>query len=294
MKLLQRIEEYTVNQNDSKRLISEFILDHKNDIYRISMERIAEETFSSKSALVRFGKSLGFNGWKDFTLDLIEEIRYEKVHYSDINPNIPFENNDSYANIIHKIATIQVESIQDTADQIDVKILDKAVNMLLDARRIVILGVSPNNLIGEIFRRKMGALGKSVEVISSGEIGMTAHSLTKNDVALLISYSGNDVSREPMTFIPKMKENGVKLIGLTSDGGNYMHKEIDTILTISSRERLYKKISNFSTEESILFILNVLYAGYFSKDYEENYNYKVKNSILLEETRRVKQTELME
>ncbi|SLM97392.1 hypothetical protein BTTAP_20155 [Brochothrix thermosphacta] len=40
--------------------------------------------------------------------------------------------------------------------------------------------------------------------------------------------------------------------------------------------------------------MNVLYAGYFSKDYVKNYNYKVKNSILLEETRRVKQTELME
>ncbi|WP_429949467.1 hypothetical protein IGJ55_002035 [Enterococcus sp. AZ170] len=66
---------------------------------------------------------------------------------------------------------------------------------------------------------------------------MTAHSLTKNDVAIIISYSGNDVSREPMKFIPIMKEHGVKLIGLTSDGGNYM----DTILTISSRERPYKK-----------------------------------------------------
>ncbi|WP_430606342.1 hypothetical protein IGJ55_002034 [Enterococcus sp. AZ170] len=125
MKLLQRIEEYKVNQNDSKRQIAEFILDHKNDIYRISMERIAEQTFSSKSVLVRFGKSLGFNGWKDFTLDLIEEIRYEQAHYSDINPNIPFESNDSYADIIHKIATIQVESIQDTADQIDEEVLNK-------------------------------------------------------------------------------------------------------------------------------------------------------------------------
>lgn len=294
MKLLQRIEEYTVNPNDSKRQIAEFILDHKNDIYRISMERIAEQTFSSKSALVRFGKSLGFNGWKDFTLDLIEEIRYEKAHYSDINPNIPFERNDTYADIIHKIATIQIEGIQDTADQIDEKILNDAVSMLLTASRIVILGVSPNNLIGEIFRRKMGALGRSVEVISSGEIGMAAHSLTKNDVAIIISYSGNDVSREPMKFIPTMKENRVNLIGLTSDGGNYMHQEIDTILMISSRERLYKKISNFSTEESILFLLNILYAGYFSKDYIRNYNYKVKNSILLEETRRVKQTDIKE
>lgn len=87
-----------------------------------------------------------------------------------------------------------------------------------------------------------------------------------------------------------MKQQRVKLIGLTSDGGNYVHQEMDTILTLSSRERLYKKISNFSTEESILFLLNILYAGVFSK----NYNFKVQNSTILEETRIFHQTDIKE
>ena len=154
------------------------------------------------------------------------------------------------------------------------------------------LGMSPNNLLAELFRRKMVSIGKIVEVASPGEIGMIAYSLTNQDAAIIISYAGNDVSREPMKFIPDMKAKGVKLIGITSDGNNYMRQEIDTILTISSREGLYKKISNFSTEESILFILNVLYACYFSKDYIKNYTYKLKNSIKLEESRRIRQVDL--
>ena len=140
----------------------------------------------------------------------------------------------------------------------------------------------------------MATIGKIVEVAPPGEIGIIAYSLTNKDAAIVISYSGNDVSREPMKFIPDMNSKGVKLIGITSDGYNYMRQEIDTVLTISSREGLYKKISNFSTEESILFILNVLYACFFSKEYIKNYTYKLKNSIKLEESRRIRQMDLKE
>lgn len=294
MKLLQQIEEYTVSQNSTKRKIAEFILENKFNIHKLTINQVAEKTFSSKSALVRFGKGLGFTGWKDFSNQLISDVHYEQTHYSDIGPNIPFTNKNNYAEIIQNIATLQMESIQDTADNLDTNQLENAVEMLVTSRRIVLLGVSPNNLLGDIFRRKMTTIGKTVEVVSSGEIGITVSGLTTYDTAIIISYSGNDVSREPMSFIPQMKQQKVNLIGLTSDGGNYIHQEIDTILRITSRERLYKKISNFSTEESILFLLNVLYAGVFSKNFMKNYNFKVQNSMKLEETRMFHQTDIKE
>ncbi|WP_195961407.1 MurR/RpiR family transcriptional regulator [Enterococcus casseliflavus] len=294
MRLLQRIEECTVSKSSTKRGIAEFILDNKYDIHKYSINQIADKTYSSKSALVRFGKGLGFNGWRDFLNKLIEEVRYEQTHYSNIDPNIPFLYNDNLQTILNNIATIQIESIQDTVNNLDLNHLEKAIEILLKSRRIVVLGVSPNNLLSEIFRRKMAAIGKVVEVGQSGELGITSSGLTRNDAVIVISYSGNDVSREPMSFIPQLKQQGVQLIGITSEGGSYIHQEIKTVLGISSRERLYKKISNFSTEESILFLLNILYAGVFSKDYIKNYNFKVKNSVNLEKIRIYHQTDIQE
>lgn len=294
MKLIQKIEDYTILYKDSRSQIAEFLIQNKDDLNEYSMNDISKQTFSSKATLVRFAQSLGFSGWKELIKILIEEIRYEEKHYSAISPNIPFDKNDSFKEIIQNISTVQIESINDTADRIDTAALEEAVGKLISANRIVVLGMSPNNLLAEIFRRKMATIGKIVEVAPPGEIGIIAYSLTNKDAAIVISYSGNDVSREPMKFIPDMKSKGVKLIGITSDGYNYMRQEIDTVLTISSREGLYKKISNFSTEESILFILNVLYACFFSKEYIKNYTYKLKNSIKLEESRRIRQMDLKE
>lgn len=294
MKLIQKIEDYTILYKDSRSQIAEFLIQNKDDLNEYSMNDISKQTFSSKATLVRFAKSLGFSGWKELIKTLIEEIRYEEKHYSAISPNIPFDKNDSFQDIIQNISTVQIESINDTANRIDTAALEEAVGKLISANRIVVLGMSPNNLLAEIFRRKMATIGKIVEVAPPGEIGIIAYSLTNKDAAIVISYSGNDVSREPMKFIPDMNSKGVKLIGITSDGYNYMRQEIDTVLTISSREGLYKKISNFSTEESILFILNVLYACFFSKEYIKNYTYKLKNSIKLEESRRIRQMDLKE
>ncbi|PTQ86181.1 RpiR family transcriptional regulator [Trichococcus patagoniensis] len=294
MKLIQKIEDYTILYKDSRSQIAEFLIHNKDDLNNYSMNDISKQTYSSKTTLVRFAKSLGFSGWKELIKTLIEEIRYEETHYSAISPNIPFDKNDSFQKIVQNISTVQIESINDTADRIDTAALEEAVGKLIGANRIVVLGMSPNNLLAEIFRRKMATIGKIVEVAPPGEIGIIAYSLTNKDTAIVISYSGNDVSREPMKFIPDMNSKGVKLIGITSDGYNYMRQEIDTVLTISSREGLYKKISNFSTEESILFILNVLYACFFSTEYIKHYTYKLKNSIKLEESRRIRQMDLKE
>lgn len=85
-----------------------------------------------------------------------------------------------------------------------------------------------------------------------------------------------------MRYIKTLKDQEVDLIGITSGGNNYIRKNIDCVLTISSREKLYSKISNFTTETSILHIFNLLYACCFAKNYDQNYVHKVQNSQELE------------
>ncbi len=75
------------------------------------------------------------------------------------------------------------------------------------------------------------------------------------------------------------------MIGLSGGGENYMRKMIDCNFTITTKERLYTKIANYSTEESIGYILNVIYSVVFARNYRENKNYKIYNSRMLEQER---------
>lgn len=98
----------------------------------------------------------------------------------------------------------------------------------------------------------------------------------------MISYSGNNEKGEPMRYLPVLLDNQVPVIGITSGGDNYLRKKLSCVLTISSKERLYTKISNFATEESIHFILNCLFSCYFARDFQNNNHFKLQHSKVLE------------
>lgn len=271
--------------HDTRYAVGEFVLHEQSNLHKYTINQIAEYSYTSKATVVRFAKTLGFDGWKEFMKAFISEMKYLEQHKADADVNYPFDAKSSVNEIIDSIKKVQIESIQDSADLLDVEMLEKAVHYLIKAKHIIIFGLSPNIFIGELFRRKMITIKKQVDIAKLGEMGIISNTLTEDDCAIMISYSGNNEHAEPMCYIPTLLENKVSVIGITSGGDNYMRKELDCVLTMSSKERLYTKISNFATEESLQYIFNVLFSCYFAKHYQDNNLYKLQNSKILESSR---------
>lgn len=285
MFLFQKIEETMMRYTDARHAVGEFIIREQDELYKYTIGEIAERTYTSKATVVRFAQSMGYEGWKEFMKDYVEEVWHEKKHSSDIDWNFPFDENDTMDTIIQNIKKVQIESINETADLLDKEMVDTAVNYIDEARNIVIFANSPNLYLGELFKRKLFTIGKMATVAATGETGIIAATMDKNDCAIMISYSGNNPTKNPMDKIKILKKNKVRIIGITSGGNNYMREKIDCVFTIASRERLYTKIANYSTEESIQYILNVIFSCLFAKHYRENKNYKIFNSRMLERER---------
>lgn len=95
MYLFQKIEELMLIYQDARKNIAEFILNERDRILKLSMQEIADYTFTSKATLVRFAKTLGYSGWKEFIRVFMEESVHQETHYTSINPNFPFDEHDS-------------------------------------------------------------------------------------------------------------------------------------------------------------------------------------------------------
>ncbi len=178
--------------------------------------------------------------------------------------------------------------------QMDFQMLKRAVNYLANAKRVEIFGSSPNIYLGELFRRKLLTIGKVAEVVHVEENGMMAYCLGRQDCAVILSYSGNNEMRPYIKCVKNLQKQKVPMIGITSGGNNYLRQNLDCVLTMSSRERLYTKISTFATEESLGYILNVLYSCYFAREYQKNISYKVSNASVLERERYADLKEMQE
>lgn len=172
--MLQKIRDYATTKQSSKAAIAKFIFDHLHTIEQLSLDDIATASFTSKASVVRFAQSLGYKGWTDFLPALLAERYYSDTHYSDVDHNLPFNQHDDLATIVQKIATIEKESIQDTADKLSADDLDKATEYIKKARRVVLFGLSPNEYLGYLFKRKMLTIGKIIEISHSSEFGLTS------------------------------------------------------------------------------------------------------------------------
>lgn len=288
MNLLHKVEEAMMQYGgSSRRSIGDFILKEKNDLHKYSLQEIADQTYTSKAAVVRFAQALGFSGWKEFVKAFTEEQSYQAQHYSNIDANFPFTKDSRRKDIINQLCSLQVESLLDTADLLDETPLDECAALLLGSRRVAMFGLNPNFALAELFKRKMLSIGRQVELPSQGDVGLLAHSLDKYDCAVIISYSGNSPTTGALSVLPTLKQRNVPIIGITSVGDNLLRQKADYTLSISSYERLYSKISTFGTENSILFILNVLFSICFAADYDANLERKIGTARELESTRRV-------
>lgn len=285
MLLSQKLEQMSCSSQDAQKTISEFLLKERKRISRYSMQEIADETFSSKPTLVRVAKKLGFSGWNEFMAAFQEEIRYLETHKTDVNVNIPFDSSSSPLEIAGNIAAVKQESIRDTIEMLHPELVNQIVDALIRARRICLFGVSVNQYLGEIFQHKMLLIGRPVELVNQAEERYQAECLGQEDCAIVISYSGNDVNRNPMYLLPVLKEHGVTIIGLTSMGDNLLRSYSDYVLTIASQEKLYSKIGAFATESATLFLLDTIFGCYFARNYEGNLEYKVSMARAMDKRR---------
>lgn len=282
MYLFQKIEEAVFKQNDARRTIGEFLLENRENLTEYSMEDISKLTYTSKSTLVRFAKHFNYSGWKEFMYAFTHEVAQFCDSGLEVDINIPFDQSADTLEIIENVANLRIQTIKETSSLMSVADINKAALILAQSETIVIYGRSPNSYFGELFKRNLNTINKKAFFADADESGLISNTLSHKDCAIIISYSGNNPDSYPMKNIKLLIKNQVPIISITSGGENYLRDYSTIILNVSSREKLYSKIANFSTEESILFILNILYTKVFSLNYEENMATKLKNSRSLE------------
>lgn len=285
MFLTHRIEELVAASTDTRHTIGAFALQERSHLSDYTIADIARETFSSKASVTRFAKALGYPGWREFIRDFMAEVRYEANHDAIVDINYPFKEGDTQETIVNAIADVHFEAIADTMRTLNRGMLELGARYLHRAQNVWVFGISPNDYLGSLFCRKLLSVGKPAQVVRTGEYGLVARSLGPHDCALLISYSGNNPHIDPLRHLEELNERRVSVIALTSEGDTYLRRHARCVLTVSSRETLYAKISTFATEASISYLLDTLFACYFARDYQRNLERKLTGSRVLEKGR---------
>lgn len=282
--LIQQLLETSDLFSSNEKEVAQYLLSHKEDIKSLSITDISKETFTSPSTTVRLAQKLGYNGWKELKEAFYDEIRYLESHFTEIDPNIPFSQKNTMQDISGIIASLLKDSIDDTHDLLEHDALQKTVLALNQADNIYIFAITNTASITYDFQYKMKYLYKKVHIVDNPELfAFTIPTIKKNDCCLMISYSGETFNIFHLDVL--LKNRPFKAISITSIGDNSLLHMTDYHLYISTREKLSSKIGHYVSNESIHYILDVLYSCLFSLNYKDNLDSKLALTKIIDSDR---------
>lgn len=263
--------------------IALYILEHQEELASLSTRDISKNTYTSSSAVIRLAHKLGFKGYSDLKKQLLYEQEYLNSNFENIDVNIPFKAEDTIMSIANIINKVMIESANDTLSLIREDSLKQAVKIMEKSKHIYIFGFSAFVPLAMNFQMKMSRIKKHVVVQNLiGEEKYQANMINSDDCAIVISYSGENDNL--LDVVSLLKENNVPVIAITSIGENSLSACVDCTLYMSTREKLFSKIANYTSEYSVALIFDILYSCYFKLNYKNNLDYKINHSKKVEAT----------
>ena len=132
----------------------------------------------------------------------------------------------NYKNIAKDVINLEIKALTKLKRSLN-KNFDKAVNAIVNCQsKIILCGVGKSGIIANKISATLSSIGTpsfslSANDCSHGDMG----SITKKDILILISYSGNSI--ELKNIINYANRNKVLLIGITSKKNSDLYKNSD-------------------------------------------------------------------
>ncbi|MFC6463634.1 MurR/RpiR family transcriptional regulator [Marinilactibacillus sp. GCM10026970] len=266
--------------NNSEKTLADYILNHRESVLEFSIQTLAQQTFTSTSTIVRFCRKIGLKGYKDFKIKWSAELQKEYNEITNVNPDFPFTEDDTYPEIQKKILELLTESLHQTHAITSNERMGKAVDLLLNAKRIGIFAYGDTYLPALNFQNKLMKIDMPVQLsVIPGENRHLAANFGKEDCALILSYSGESKNNYFITNI--LKKNKAKILVISANPDSHIARLADLLLPVAKSESTSVKLSTFSSQAAIDFILNTLYGCIFVANYEKNHTKRIESETLL-------------
>lgn len=273
--VLLKLREIKESLTPAEKKVAEFVLAYPEEVPLYSVNKLATKSKTSDASVIRLCKTLGYNGYRQFVVNISAEMASQTQEggreYTDIQPG------DDINTIIKNISLNNCRSIEDTLMVIDNNSINKAVELLSKARRIVFYGVGASGLVCQDAQQKFMRINKICHAYTDGHLQLTSASmLSKEDVAVIISNSGTTV--EILDALKLVKESNASVIAITRYGKSTLSANADLALFFSTPEITIRS-GAMGSRIAMLNIVDILFAGVASMEYKSIKKYLDKTHI---------------
>lgn len=226
--VLNEIEAEFSTYSKGQKKIAEYIIKHYDKAAFMTASKLGKEVGISESTVVRFANALGYEGYPELQAALSEivktkltslqrmEIAYDKMANEDI---------------LSKVINSDISKMRSTLESIDKKAFDRAVEELLNAKNIYILGVRSASAISSFLGFYFNLLFTGVRLVNTSSVSEMFEQILragKGDVVIGVSFPR--YSRRTIKALEYAKMRGATVISITDTPGSPLVPQSDISL----------------------------------------------------------------
>lgn len=239
-----------------EQAIADYILENPSKVSHSSISDLSNELGIADSTFFQFTKKLGYNGFKDFKMAML----MQENDFSAISIHENIQKSDNELTMAQKVFDSNMTTLTDTKNLLKEEDLKLAAAMINQSKRLFFFGVGGSEIVATDAYHKF--LRSPITVFHSSDYHiqlMEASLLTPDDCGIFISHTGK--SRETIELAQVAKNNGAKIIVITSHAASPLAKLGDVVfISISEEtefrsEALASRIAQLSIMDSLYVIL---------------------------------------
>ena len=208
--LLQRLSSQQEQLNRSERKVVQVIVADPQSATRMSIAALAELAQVSEPTVNRMCRSFGLKGYPDFKLELAQSMARGTPYVSQ-----SVNQNDTAAQYTDKIFTSTMASLDAARQQVDSKVIERAVDYLSQAQQICFFGMGASGSVAQDALHKFFRF--NIPVVAHTDslmMRMMAAACKRGDVLVLLSFTGRT---KEMVEVARIGRNaGALVIAITA------------------------------------------------------------------------------
>jgi RpiR family transcriptional regulator, carbohydrate utilization regulator len=261
MSMLERVEAALPALPPAEQRVGKLVLLDARSFASLPVGELAERAHVSKPTVVRFCRSVGYDGLADFKLKLA----------GSVNEGVPFvhrsvDEDDKPGDLIVKVIDNAVSALLSYRNSAAAAVFERAISALTQAcerkKRIEFYGVGNSGIVAQDAQHKFFRLGVTATAVSDGHVQvMSATMLEPGDCAVIISNSGR--SKDLLDAAEIARRKGATTIVITASGSPLAHAAANAqqIHLAADHPEDYDRYSPMVSRLLHLMIIDILTTG---------------------------------
>ena len=176
--VITRINEHYGKMSKGQKAISAFIYDHYDQAVFMTAARLGETVGVSESTVVRYAMFIGYNGYPEFQRDLEDWVQNKINSVQKIGAK---HGKSTQSEILTSVLQADIEKLQDTIQKLDPVAFETAVDIILEAKTVYVMGVRSCEPLAEFLNFYLNMIRGSVVLLKTTSISETFEQMIRID-----------------------------------------------------------------------------------------------------------------